>query len=358
MNKLSLNSRTAALIALGVVSLASVAKADSPSVVQTAVDSTTISGYVDTSMQWNLGTGNANAPAYIFGGPSKADGFNLDVIKLVIEHPASLSDEWGAGYKVDLLFGPDANVYGTQSTGITADFAVKQAYVDLKAPVGNGLEFKVGVWDTILGYEVFETPLNPNFTKSYAYTVEPATFTGIQATYNINEFISVLGGVADSLSSVINKRSNPPDAESSKSVLGDISITAPGTTNWGWFGGSSLFAAVVHGFSPTASAVGSTPANQTSVYVGGTLMTPLKSLKLGAAYDYEGANTHTTSISAASGLDMRMPWDCMRCIRPPKNSPSTRAPNGSHKPRRITQRVFRRRYSKSPKQPNMTSGKM
>ena len=127
------------------------------------------------------GTGDANAPGYLFGGSKKADGFNLNVIKLVLERDADLSDGWGAGYKVDLLFGPDANTHGTLSsnaTGGSADFAVKQAYVDLKAPFYNGLEFKVGVWDTILGYEVFETPLNPNFTRSYAYGIEPSHFHG------------------------------------------------------------------------------------------------------------------------------------------------------------------------------------
>ncbi|EEF63409.1 outer membrane beta-barrel protein [Pedosphaera parvula] len=298
MKNISLNRRTAALIALGVVSFASAATAEEkPSAVLTALESTTLSGYVDTSAQWNLGTGNANAPAYIFGGSGKADGFNLNVVKLVLEKPASLSDGWGAGYKVDLLFGPDAVAYGTQSTGVTGDFAVKQAYVDLKVPLANGLEFKVGVWDTILGYEVFETPLNANFTRSYGYTIEPATFTGIQSTYNINEFIAVMGGVADSLSSTINKRSNPPYAESTKAVLGDISLTAPTTPNWGWFGGSSLFGAVVHGFSPTATAVGLTPANQTSLYVGSTLMTPLKSLKIGLSYDYAGASKQTIAGS-------------------------------------------------------------
>ncbi len=150
------------------------------------------------------------------------------------------------------------------------------------------MEFKLGVWDTLIGYEVFETTLNPNVTKSYGYTIEPATFTGIQTTYNVSEFISVTGGIADSESSTINKRSNPPDAESYKTYLGDVSLTAPST--WGWFGGSTLYGAVVNGYSPAATAFGlsaATAANQTSIYVGGTMMTPIKALKFGAAYDYE-----------------------------------------------------------------------
>ena len=87
-----------------------------PSPVTTALSSTTISGYVDTSAIWNPGTGNANAPGYIFGagGSAKTDGFNLNVVKLVLEKDPDLSDPWSAGYKIDLLFGPDAATYGTQ----------------------------------------------------------------------------------------------------------------------------------------------------------------------------------------------------------------------------------------------------
>jgi hypothetical protein len=304
MKTSKLNPRTLGLAAVGAVSLATVVQADEkPSSIATALSSTTLSGYVDTSAEWNPGTGNANNPAYVFGGPKKADGFNLNVVKLVIEKPADLADGWGAGYKVDLLFGPDANTYGTQSTLSTgaADFAVKQAYVDLKAPIANGLEFKIGVWDTILGYEVFETPNNPNFTRSYGYTIEPATFTGILASYNVTEIIGVAAGVANTLSSTINSRAWPVRAESYKAYLGDISLTAP--SNWGWLSGSTLYGAVVNGFDPTSQAVGSaTPgtvkaADQTSIYVGGTLNTPIKALKVGAAYDYAGASSQALTPS-------------------------------------------------------------
>ena len=54
---------TVALAALGVVSLTSAAKAEEqPSSVITAVASTTLSGYVDTSAHWNFGTGNTYVP--------------------------------------------------------------------------------------------------------------------------------------------------------------------------------------------------------------------------------------------------------------------------------------------------------
>jgi putative OmpL-like beta-barrel porin-2 len=111
------------------------ARAARSDVIQTALASTTISGYVDTSAQWNFGTGNQHLPDYKFGGPTKADGFNLDVVQLRIEKPLDEA-EWAAGYRVDLWFGPDANVLGTQSTGETfgsSDFAIRKAYMRPKA---------------------------------------------------------------------------------------------------------------------------------------------------------------------------------------------------------------------------------
>src|SRR5215813_8155546 len=110
------NPWTLALLGAGLVSLPSVTNAEEhPNSVLTALSSTTLSGYVDTSAQWNLGTGNQNVPNYAFGGSSKADGFNLNVVKLTLEHPVDAADAWGAGYKVDLLFGPDADSFATQS---------------------------------------------------------------------------------------------------------------------------------------------------------------------------------------------------------------------------------------------------
>src|SRR5215471_1124421 len=112
------NPWTLALIGAGVVSLPAITQGEEkPSSVMTALSSTTISGYVDTSAQWNLGSGNANVPTYAFGGTSKADGFNLNVVKLALEKPVDVADTWGSGYKTELLFGPDANTLNTVSSG-------------------------------------------------------------------------------------------------------------------------------------------------------------------------------------------------------------------------------------------------
>src|SRR5260370_36277058 len=157
---------TVALAALGVVSLASAGKAEEqPSSVMTALASTTLSGYVDTSAQWNLGTGNTFMPPFKFDSPSKDDGFNLDVVQVRIEKPLDEA-EWAAGYRVGLWAGPDANVLNTQSVLSTgkSDFAIRQAYVSLRVPIGNGIDWKVGGLDSILGYESVASPNDPNYT--------------------------------------------------------------------------------------------------------------------------------------------------------------------------------------------------
>ena len=277
------NAWTLALAGAGLISLPAVACAEEkPSSLLTGLASTTVSGYVDTSAQWNLGTGNANTPPYAFGGTARADGFNLNVVKLSLEKPSDAKEEWGARYKVDLLFGPDANALATQSSGNAADFGVRQAYVALHAPVGNGLDFKIGVWDTIIGYEVTDSINNPNFTRSYGYTIEPPAHTGIQAGYQFWEGLSAIVGVADTFGPRINERAFPARAESYKTYLGSFTLTVP--ERWGFLAGATLTGCVINGFNAGAG------ADQTSWYVGGTLNTPLKGLKVGASYDYAGVS--------------------------------------------------------------------
>jgi len=292
------NKWTVALAALGVVSLASAARAEEKaSPVMTALSSTTISGYVDTSAEWNFGTGNANVPPYKFDNINKADGFNLDVIQLRIDKPLDEQD-WAAGYRADFWFGPDANVLGTSSTGInTSDFGIRQAYVALRAPVGTGLDFKMGVFDSIIGYESIESGNNPNFTRSYGHTIEPQTMTGLLASYRFCDCFSASAGVADTWNSTINDRPFAPvnsgvpaygpqtEAESYKAYMASVALTAP--DSMGFLSGSTLYGGFVNGFADTTlAALSAKPITVTSYYVGATVATPVTGLRAGASFDY------------------------------------------------------------------------
>ena len=266
------NKWTLGLAAVGAVSLSSAARADDvTNSLMTAVASTTISGYVDTSINWTPGTGNHFAPAYAYNSANKADGFNLNSVKVTLQK-AEDETEWASGYDIDLFTGPDAAALGT-------GFGLKQAYVTLRTPVGTGIDWKLGLWDTIIGYESTETPNDPNYTRSYGYTIEPTSHTGLNGTYKISDAASITLGIANtSQPATINNRANPPFAESYKTYMGALSLTAP--TNMGFLSGSSAYLGFINGFDGNS---GETAQN---LYVGSTLNTPMNELKVGFSYDY------------------------------------------------------------------------
>lgn len=293
-----LNKWTLALASAGVISSGLALKAEEQHQVMTALSQTTLSGYVDTSAIWYPGNNNGTGIAgrTFDGTPDKLDGFNLQAVKLVLEKPLD-EGQWSAGYKVDMVFGPDANYYNTIGNGGvpdgSSDFNIKQAYVALRAPVGNGLDIKLGVWDTLIGYEVFESVNNPNFSRSYAYAIEPTHHTGVLLSYHVADWLSVSGGVANGWTGGINDRiagPNPNAGETRKAYLGSLTITLPEST--GSFKGSSIYAGIVYG-DATSGIVGPLSRDTTSYYLGATLNTPIEALSLGAAFDYRNGNPYT-----------------------------------------------------------------
>ena len=271
------NQWTTALAAIGAVSLASATRADGKmSAVQSALSNTTISGYVDTSATWRPGTDTTpvDGPNMPFG-TAKNDGFSLNTIDIVLDKPEDESP-WAAGYHVEFMLGPDA----VSTEGFGAD-GVRQAYLTLRTPVGNGLEWKVGVWDSILGYESSSAPLNPNYTRSYGWTIDSKTLTGILATYKINDLITVQAGVADSSDIGFGTVGvNPTSFESQKAYLGELQLTAPDSA--GFMKGATLTMGVIDAAGNNTTL---TPGS-TGWYVGAMLPTPVPTLKFGAAFDY------------------------------------------------------------------------
>ncbi len=290
------NKWTLALATAGVVSLGSVVQAEEAQhQVLTALSSTTLSGYVDTSAIWKIGTGNT-LPGRAYDGPGKLDGFNLNVVKLAIEKPLDEA-QWAAGYKFDLLFGPDACTYqgfpflsGGSVGGLGDDVGIQNAYVALRAPLGNGLDIKVGAFESPQGYEAFDAGNNPNYSRSFGYILGPKQHTGILASYHLTDWASLYAGVADTLSMINGRaiiRSNGSAvAETEKTYLGGLTLTAP--ESFGFLKGTTLYAGIVDGLSGG-------PVDTTTTYVGATIPTPLEGLSIGAAWDYrfDGPNVTT-----------------------------------------------------------------
>ena len=295
------NKWTLGLAAVGAVSMASAVRADEAklSQVQTALSNTTISGYVSASMNWELNPGNSSVGSSPGGNiplqSGKANGFNLDVVKLSIAKPQDESP-WASGYQVDLLFGPDAGSYdpatSSNNGGVNSasDFGILQAYLALRTPVGNGIDWKIGQFNTIVGYESFDAGSNPNYTRSWAWAAEPTTHTGVLGSYKVNDELSFSAGVANTLSGGINTRNTYNTSNGSpwhKTVMGSVTFNAP--SNWGWASGSALYAGMVYGFNSASDTTGDQyrqGGNQGNYYVGATLNSPWKNVTFGAAFDY------------------------------------------------------------------------
>ena len=312
---MKINKWTLGLAAVGLVSLtpglraqtppapapAPAAAAPAPVPVTTALSATTISGYVDTSAVWNPGTGNAHPAPYSFNA-GKQDGFNLDAVDLKISKPEDES-QWAAGYVLELGLGPDQ---------VAAEFSglrpVRQAYVTLRTPVGNGIDWQIGEWDNLLGYESTDSYKNPNFTRSYAYTIEPTEHIGVLASYKVSDAISFQVGIANSVSTTDNafgplaaggysqrntSGGGGSTIESKKAVVSLLTLTAP--DSWGGWKGSALYAGIDYG--PGFAKENSGGANyytgvggghvvdKTHIYVGTTVNTPVSGLTLGASWD-------------------------------------------------------------------------
>jgi len=310
------NQWTVGLAAVGLVSLGAVAE-EAQHEVMTALSSTTISGYVNTSAILRFGHGNIS-PGRSFDGADKQDGFNLDVVKLQIEKPLNETDNWAAGYNIGLLFGPDANVYGTTSSKSsagailselpplprvddpdlqaklygTSDFGIKEANVVLRAPLGNGLDFKMGYWESPIGYEVFDAGNNPNYSRSFGYYIEPKQFTGLLATYRVSQVIQVAAGIANQGWVIVpgaggntvvhipmNGINSRPGLDSLKTYMGSIALTAPESA--GFLKGGTLYLGIID------SSIYYGP-DVVNYYVGGTIPTPIENVLVGACYDYRG----------------------------------------------------------------------
>jgi len=279
------NQWTLALASVGIVSLGSVVQAEEQHSVMTALSSTTLSGYVDTSASWWVGNNIGGAlPGRSFDAGNKQDGFNLNVVKLTLEKPLGDAANWSAGYKADLVFGPDADYYSSRNTTIAGasqqNFAVKQAYVALRAPVGNGLDFKMGVWDTLVGYEVYEAGSNPNYSRSYGYFLEPTHHTGLMVSYKINDMVSLSGAVANNFLGGVNDRAAQ---QTKKTFMGAATITLPEAT--GPLKNSTISIGYVQGRNGTVTSLNQNQDTRL-YYVGATLNTGLEGLTVGAAWDY------------------------------------------------------------------------
>jgi hypothetical protein len=187
-----------------------------------------IKRYGFTAGAWaNAGiTYNATDPEDNYNGPvtfgDRSGEPQLNQLNAYIQRAVTTEGSaWDFGARFDVMFGTDAaftQAYGAYTgsnpgwdldllrdcTGYNTcsgnnrfyGLAIPQAYMEMYAPVGNGLNIKIGHFYTPIGYETVPAP--DNFFYSHAYTMqfgEPFTHTGLMANYTIDKNWAVMGGV-------------------------------------------------------------------------------------------------------------------------------------------------------------------
>jgi hypothetical protein len=213
--------------------------------VETAQKGVKLSGYVDAGYSYNF-TGSGNQSIVNSRSPNDSaqrGDFNLYAFKVALEKALTSENKAQAGFRADVIIGEDANYLkdrdntGTNSayTNIEQDsnsLFLEQAYAQFRIPVGNGWDWKVGKFVSILGYEVIERPANMNITYGLlfqnAYTF---TYTGVLTSYRFDDYLDAKLGVANGANSDNNTAVGGQG--DGVTLLASLNVTAPGgNANW------------------------------------------------------------------------------------------------------------------------------
>ena len=193
-------------------------------------------GYVDISYTQNFKNPSDNTNQNrVFNVDSNS--FRVQLAQIVLEKEAKTGGalEDAAGFRVKLNFGQDAEFTGGFG-GDVVDF--QEVYAQFIAPIGNGIDLRMGRMNTLIGYEVIESPYNPNFSRSWLFGFgQPFTTTGFRASYDFSDEVSLAVGVINDFRGSISDNNNSKGVESALSYSPTEWL---GLTAYGYYTGNSL----------------------------------------------------------------------------------------------------------------------
>ena len=157
--------------------------------------------------------------------------FMLNALAVVLDKPYDAA-RFSAGFHAELLVGQDATVIQSNGFNLGAQADVPHLYVTLNVPTasGNGLQFKVGRIPTLMGLEVIETYVNPNWSEGNQFIyVENFTGTGVSVETKFNNHV-------DAQFRVINGWDQVSDNNTHKSLMGRLGVYPDARTSIGIVG--------------------------------------------------------------------------------------------------------------------------
>ncbi|BCS33346.1 hypothetical protein TBR22_A25730 [Luteitalea sp. TBR-22] len=137
------------------------------------------------------------------------------------------------GFRTDIGFGPTATWVNSTDPDDGALKYLQQAYVSVLAPVGRGLQFDVGKFNTPIGAEPTETAYNWNYSRSLLFSwAAPYYHLGVRASLPVSDTVSVSGYL-------INGWNNARDNNRGKTMATTVSwkVTPALTLSQAWMGG-------------------------------------------------------------------------------------------------------------------------
>lgn len=175
-----------------------------------------VGGWINTSISYNT-----SQPQDKFNGAvtfnDRTNEVQLNQLNIFLQRAVVTGGEhWDVGGRFDFMYGTDSLF--TQANGVPAtdlrtgqplnrgnwdlalatsrfySIALPQAYTEINAPIGNGLNIKIGHFYTPIGYEVVPAPDNFFVTHAYTFQFSPFTHTGFLGNYNINNNWNVMAG--------------------------------------------------------------------------------------------------------------------------------------------------------------------
>lgn len=124
--------------------------------------------------------------------------FRPNLAQFVLGREAKSDGNWTdrLGFKVKFNAGRDSDFIGGVNLSTWADF--QEFYVQYLAPVGRGLNTQAGQINSLVGYEVVESPYNANYSRSWLFGLgQPFTTRGVRASYEFTKQVSLsVGAIA------------------------------------------------------------------------------------------------------------------------------------------------------------------
>ncbi len=166
-----------------------------------ALSSINMSGFVTASYFFNSNEpGDRKSDGYLWN--TTHNSFSVNKFKLTLASPAveRSGDKWDAGYRVSLIFGEDSPVVDT-GLGSSGFGNIREAYVELNAPVGTGLNFKAGQLISLLNFESGDGgAANPNFSQGYQwFFTGNGPSAGVQVGYTFTDWLEVKARVQNGM---------------------------------------------------------------------------------------------------------------------------------------------------------------